>query len=188
MVGAVLLAPWMGTAAVYVESTNGDISSDRLNPTVFAVDPGANTISGTVVSGDRDYLTFTILPGYVFQSLTLDSYSGTGTLTKSFIGIQSGSTFTEPPTGTNVANLLGYTHFGPTGATGDILDDMGTGSGAQDFTAPLPAGDYTFWIQETGTQARDYTFTLNMVAVPEPSICAMLSLGVVGLARRVRKS
>ncbi|MGH8047597.1 MAG: PEP-CTERM sorting domain-containing protein, partial [Chthoniobacterales bacterium] len=182
------LIPAFAFGASYIETVNGEISGNRLAPTLFTLDPGANTLSGTVITGDVDYLTFNIPVGFKFQSLTLDSYTGTGTLTKSFIGMQSGTTFTVTPAAAQPADMLGYTHYGPTGVQGEILDDIGTGSGAQGFTPPLAAGNYTFWIQETGSQARNYTFTMTMTAVPEPSVLLLVTLGMgVVIFRRRRR-
>jgi hypothetical protein len=49
------------------------------------------------------------------------------------------------------------------------------------FTAPLTAGDYVFWVQQTA--AGDTKFTLNFVTatVPEPaSVLGLLAFGAVG--------
>jgi len=179
-------APLLCFGAAYIESVNGDLSGDRLNPTQFTLEVGVNTLTGSVISGDLDYLTINIPSGFEFTSFSLTSYTGTGTLTKSFVGIQSGTTFTVTPATATAGSLLGYAHFGPTGAQGEILDDMGNGAGAMGFTPPLPAGDYTFWIQETSGTVRNYGFTLNVAPVPEPAawtLC-LAGLGIIGLCAR----
>lgn len=173
------------------ESVQGDLSDDRLAPTLFALDPGFNTLSGTVIGGgapDRDYVTFTVLDGYILQALTLDDYSAASGL--SFIGIQSGSTFTQPPTGTDVAELLGYAHFGPGEEGMNLLPAMGEGDGAMGFPPPLSAGTYTLWIQETGGASRGYSFVFDMVAdpVPEPKTLVLIIVGLAVVAGSLLRS
>jgi hypothetical protein len=185
-----LVTPLLTFGATYIEGTNGDLSNDRLFPTLFTLDIGVNTLTGTTIAGDLDYLTFNIPSGFEFQSFTLNSYTGTGTLTQSFVGIQSGTTFTVTPASATPDALLGYTHFGPAGAQGEILDNIGTGAGAMGFTPPLPAGDYTFWIQETSGTARNYSFNITVSAVPEPTVWSLcvLGIGVAGIAARRRRA
>lgn len=172
------VAPMPAFGATYVESANGDLSNDRLNPTLFALDAGANTLTGSTSSSDRDYLTFTVPAGFVLQSLTLNSFSPSGGL--SFIGIEGGTQISVPPTSSSAAGLLGWTHFGSGEVGTDILDNMGIASnGSTGFTPPLPAGEYSLWIQETSPAARNYSLELALVAVPEP---ASWRLGLAGLA------
>ena len=140
-------------ATVWNEATNGDISNNRLAPTSVTLAAGSNDVIGSVVGNpsDIDYLTINVPTGDELSQIILESFTSTDQ--KGFIGIQSGTTFTQPPTGTDVTQLLGYTHFGPgAGNVGaDILPSMGTGAGSQGFTAPLAAGPYTFWIQQLGS-------------------------------------
>ncbi len=139
-------------ATVWNESINGDISNNRLAPTSVTLAPGSNDVIGSVQGSpsDIDYLTINVPSGDELSQIILESFTSTDQ--KGFIGVQSGTTFTQPPTGTDVTQLLGYTHFGPgAGNVGaDILPSMGIGAGAQGFTAPLAAGPYTFWIQQLG--------------------------------------
>ena len=85
---------------------------------------------------------------------------------RSFIAVQEGTVFTEPtnPADIDVANLLGYALFGDATVGGDNLQLIGAGEGAQGFTGPLPAGDYTFWIQETADVITAYSW--HFVTVP----------------------
>ena len=82
--------------------------------------------------------------------------------------------------------LLGYVHTAGTLRGTDILDDMGAGFGAMQFTPPLGPGDYSFWMQQINAVLTTYTF--DLVVVPEPSVAALLAAGLVGLAvtRRLR--
>ncbi len=149
------------TTATYDENTNGDLSDDRMAPTSVTLLEGGNMVTATSVSGDVEYLTFTVPMSTELDAIILETFNSIDD--RSFIAIQSGTTFTEPPAGTTVANLLGYAHFGKgLGQVGtDILDDMGAGAGAMGFTPPLSEGDYTLWIQEVGSNPAGYR--LNFV-------------------------
>ncbi|HKC51656.1 MAG TPA: hypothetical protein VKF60_12740, partial [Myxococcota bacterium] len=46
---ALATAPGLAAAASYGEAVNGDISGNRLAPTSLALDPGSNSISGSVI-------------------------------------------------------------------------------------------------------------------------------------------
>ena len=48
-----------------------------------------------------------------------------------------------------------------------ILDDMASSAGATGFTPPLPNGDYTILIQQTGSAPIDYTFSFRVAAPPQ---------------------
>ena len=69
------------------------------------------------------------------------------------------------------ATLLGYVRSGPTTLDTDILDDLGTSgsalTAATGFTGPLSAGNFAFWIQQTGVEA-SYAFDFVLTPVPEP--------------------
>jgi hypothetical protein len=189
-VAVVLMASFVEAAVVWNESVNGDISGNRLAPTSVALSVGSNDVIGSVVGNpsDIDYLTMTVPAGDNLSQIILESFTSTDQ--KGFIGIQNGTTFTEPPTGTNVANLLGYTHFGPgAGNVGlDILPSMGTGAGSHGFTAPLPAGSYTFWIQQLGALTNyDFNFAVTRVPEPSSSLLSVLALGVLPLLAHRRR-
>jgi hypothetical protein len=169
------------------ESTQGDLSGDRLVPTALSLSTGSNLLTATSGPGDREYLTFTIPTGKVLSGITLVSYAGLdGT---AFLGIQQGSVFTEPPSGTVVGNLLGYAHFGtgPGTVGGNILPAVGQGAGAQGFTAPLPAASYAVWLQQLGSPAT-YQFNFAVTAVPEPSQVGMAVGGLLLAAAVVQRS
>jgi len=168
---------------IWNEGVNGDLSGDRFAPTSLALLPGVNSIIATSVQGDREYVTLNLSAGLQLDSIVLFSYVSNDPL--AFIGVQAGTTFTEPPTGTNVANLLGWTHFGsnPNTIGTDILDNMGVGLGAIGFAPPLPGGIYTFWIQQTGVNMA--TYQLDFVVTPAPGAMSLLVLaGLAGGRRR----
>jgi hypothetical protein len=165
----------VASADNYNEGIDGDLSNNRLAPTVISLDPGSNTITATSVAGDPEYYTVNVPSGFQLSPVTLVSYVSLDSV--AFVGLQSGTTFTEPATGTDVTQLLGWLHFGPGLVGTDILDDIGLGPGAIGFTGPLPAGDYTFWSQQTGANATTYTFDLVLTAAPSvPALSSRLTL------------
>jgi hypothetical protein len=175
-------------AFVHDESVDGDLSGDRLVPTWLTAVAGSNTLAMSSAAGDRDYVGFTVPAGWQLSSIFQLSYDSTDNL--SFIALQAGTTLTEPPTGTNAANLLGWYHFGAHSAGSEIIDDLaasGTATPpAMGFTAPLGAGPYTFWIQQTSVVA-NYAFDFVLTPVPEPATPALALLGGLALAAALRR-
>jgi len=160
--------------ALFDEAVDGEISGDATNPLALDLGNGSNVLAGSVVGGDLDYVTVHVPAGHVLSAIDLVSYESVDD--QSFIGIQQGTVFTEPPVNTEVGNLLGFTLMGDALVGTDILPAIGTGDGAQGFTPPLDAGDYTFWIQETGPDASSYT--LDLVVSPVDSAPAAGSVTV----------
>ncbi len=141
----------------YDEGVNGPVSNDYQAPTAIAVSPGSNTIIGTVAA-NQDYVQFAVPAGHVLSSLTLDSYSTSGTASNvSFFAIAPGTSSPVAPPGSNpITGILGWTLWNASDIGTNLLRSIGqAGSGATGFTAPLPSGNYTFWIQDTA-QTVDY--------------------------------
>jgi hypothetical protein len=190
LVAVLLWSPSALGGIVYTESTDGDLSSDRLTPTLVSLLEGSNDIVGSVVKGDVDYFTITVPDDFELAAIFVKSYvsddrSGT-------IAVMEGDTFTVPVTGLNSPDLLGWSKFGTATLGTDILDNMGMGEMSQGFAGPLGPGDYSFWVQQTSNYLSNYTFEFVLVPdldgsaeVPEASSLAMLSgLAGVGLALR----
>jgi hypothetical protein len=171
-------------SVIWDESVNGDMSNNRFVPSDANLSFGVNSLLATTGGGDVDYIHFHLSPGMALSSILFISWTGNDT--RGFLGVQAGTTFTEPPTGTNVANLLGWTHFGPGVDTvgQDILPLLGAGAGSIGFTGPLTGSDYTFWLNQTNATPQSYR--LDFVATPEPSSFLAL-LGVPLVLRRRRR-
>jgi PEP-CTERM motif len=185
-----LMFPMTSFAATYDESTFGDLSNDRLNPTQFTLSfgtTGPNGIAGNnVVSGsvgrvgstiDRDYLHVIVPTGYTWSELRVGNQTQVGN-NSSFIGLAPGSTMPVDPTALNATSLLGFKLYNLNDRGQDILDDMAMSqNGSSGFSTPLSAGSYTLWIQELAPGNFNYRFNLILTPVPEPESYAMLLAG-----------
>lgn len=180
------VATTASAGTVFDEQVDGDLSNDRFNPTEISVTAGSNSFAGETVAGDRDFLTFSIAPGFQLDAIFLDFYDSQSE--QSFIAIETGTQLDTDPDGGDPSGLLGYVHFGtgPGNVGTDILDDMGVGAGAVGFLPPLGASDYTVWIQETGPSPAAYTFRLEISAVPAPGGLLMIAAAFVTGRRRRR--
>jgi len=169
LASALLSVATSGFAATWDEGANGTVnplSNNYMAPTPFTFTTGSNTIKGRVTA-NQDYITFTVPAGSVISSLTLDSYTTSGTAANvSFFAIAPGSSSPIAPPGATAAGLLGWILFNASNIGSNILPTIGTaGSGATGFTPPLPPGTYTFWIQDTA-QTVDYQISFNITATP----------------------
>ncbi|MEX2205901.1 MAG: hypothetical protein WEF50_06695 [Myxococcota bacterium] len=179
---------------VYHEEISGDLSGDGLAPTSVELAVGSNEIYGstgrTVEAGtDRDYFAISVPTGH--EIIALIEKAGTTTVGGvAFLAVQTGSQVTVPVTPDDATGLLGWIHYFGATEDRDILADLGSnGFGATDFVPPLPAGDYAFWVQDTGLGSASYGFDFVIAPVPEPSAAAALLLGLLafGLARGLPK-
>jgi hypothetical protein len=147
------------------ESVNGDLSNDRLAPSLLLLQAGSNIVLGGFGAPDLDYITLVVPAGHVLASIVTGTHDNVG-LSNSFLGVQQGSVMTVPPSAANAAGLLGWAHFrGQSGV--DLLPTMATPRfGSTGFTPPLPSAAYTFWINET---------------LPDPGLLFELDFRVEGL-------
>ena len=171
------------SATNYDEAVSGDLSGDRLNPTILTLAQGSNLITATSVAGDLEYFRLVVPGGKRLSAIVAVSNASPGV---SFIGVQRGMQLTEAASAPDLVNLLGHTSFGAGNGTigTDILDNLGTGAGAIGFTPPLGAADYTFWSQQTSAAPATYTLDFQVTAAPdaEPIPRAALVILVAGLA------
>lgn len=165
------------TALDYNEAVDGELSDDRLAPTVINLDNGSNFVTATSVAGDKDFYTITIPEGGSLDALVLTAYESGNV---SFIGFQEGSTFSENPT---AADLLGYSLLGL--PLEDKLPEMQS-NGEIGFDIPLGPGTYTFCSQETNatipsTYTLDFQVTAPDAVVPTMGQWALICLGLIML-------
>jgi hypothetical protein len=196
---ALLIFAGTSDAAVLNEIGAGgtiSFSSDRLAPTPFVLDyiqcnngdVGCNILTGQFgrdAAGvvDLDYIRLVVPDGYALSQIIVGNQTTVGGST-AFIGLASGPTMPLPNDATSAAGLLGWRHFGNADRTTNILDDMAvSGAGATGFTTPLPAGDYTIWLQELASGG-PYTYRLNFMVTPVPLPAAVWMFGsaLFGLA------
>lgn len=169
---------------VHDENVNGDLSNDRFAPSPFVLAQGTNSLLATSVQGDREFVALTVPAGQQLSSIIQVSYVGDDGV--AFCGVQAGPQLTVDPDSFDPTGLLGWTHFGPfifvDGS--DILPSMGNGFGADGFTPPLPAGTYTFWLQQAGQDPA--TYQLDFMVTPTPSAAAIFGIGAIIAVRRRR--
>jgi hypothetical protein len=177
-------------AVVWDESVNGDVSNDPSAPTQMNLSVGTNSFVASMPGSDLDFFSVHVPTGSVLSAIYNPVYDSIDQV--SFIAIGPGTSIpngvlTDDPTG-----LLGYTHFGP-GAFDpgeDLLVDMSVLQfGVPGFTRPLPAGSYSFWVQQQSSVDENYQLDLVVDAVPEPASAVLLFVGCVcGLRWRAKRN
>ncbi|MEM7230071.1 MAG: hypothetical protein AAF432_14785 [Planctomycetota bacterium] len=186
-VTALALCSMTTHATDYDESTDGDLSGDRFNPTSLVFTEGVNTITNTSILNDLDYLTVTVPVDTQLGAITLTGFESVDDL--AFIAIQEGPTFTTSAEAPDITALLGWAHIGP-GADGvpvggDLLTALGTSPQAIGFTGPLDAGVYTFWIQQASGVSSTHTFEFVVTStIPVPGALALCAAAGIRTRRR----
>ena len=174
------------------QSVSGDLSNSGLAPTAVSVGSGSNWIIGSTgrpptAGPDRDYFTIDVPPGFVLS----DIVEVAGTVAGgnfSFFGMETGNQLTVASNAVDATGLLGWTHYVSAAADVDIFPALGTPSmGSTGFSGPLPAGSYSFWIQDFNVGAVPYTFDLELSqtvgTAPDSSPTILLEgLAIVALA------
>ncbi len=175
------------------ESVNGDLSGDGLSPTFVNLLAGDTTVRGVTGRAefgspvDRDYFTVVVPAGFELSALIV--LPGTVPLVNvGFIAVMNGNTFTVPPDTQSAAGLLGFALYSENDIGNDILPAMAIPAlGSSGFTPPLPAGNYAFWVQETGVGVAPYGFSFAVTAVPEPATALSMLAGLALLAGALKR-
>lgn len=180
-----ILAGGAHAATVYDESINPDFTGDRTLPTPVTFQFGPNDIFGVTGSTggvvDRDYFTFVIPSGFNLSAIIVLNSSLTAG-GAAFFGLQSGPQVTVDPAAPTAGPLLGYRHIAPADINTDILPAMGIALGAGGFVPPLPAGQYSGWLQDSNVAPSVYGLRFNVTAVPEPGTIMLTLMGLSPLA------
>ena len=201
----------------YNEIADGFFSTDHLDPTPIGdVGIGTNTVRGSVsnarnaATATTDVYSFGVPAGLQVDSFILTDFSSGSNV--GFVGFHFGNFFPHDAAGLDAVNdtFSGYQANGGStfsGTTVDVegvptffgtvlfdqstnnLSDLSTQLGGPGFSAPLQAGTYTVYVQETSAGATDYEFSFGVssASVPEPSSLALVSLSLVSSTRRSRR-
>ncbi|MCH2170445.1 PEP-CTERM sorting domain-containing protein [Myxococcota bacterium] len=180
-----LLSGGVASAVViWDEATDGSLSTDRFTPTdMGTLGTGSNDVIGSTVSGISKFFSITLGAGTQLSALIVEDWDSLDDL--GFLGVVTGTPFTVDPANPNVAELLGYAHYGELDVGQDILQTVGSGPGSQGFSGPLGEGTYSFWVRQGGPDAADWD--LNFVVTPEPGAGLLLGAGLIGFAMRRRR-
>jgi len=144
---------------VYNESTDGDLSNNGTMPTSITFAAGSNIIIAEQASTNPDYFTFVVPEGYELSQIHVENFD---TPDVAFIGIENGTSIN----GETADNLLGGFVYGEPNINTNILPAMGALTGATGFMETLPAGNYTIWLNQTGTSSNTtLDFVINMSAI-----------------------
>ena len=128
-----------------------EYSGTDSSPTAVSLVGGELQLQGSVVSGDVDYVTFTVGASDI-TSIYLTNYVGDDDV--AFFAIQQGSSWTA---GTDTAQMVAWSHFGPGEANYGVGDDI-----LAPQAVTLTAGTtYTMWIQQTGSNKTEYVFSTD---------------------------
>ena len=196
--GAALLAATTSFAQAQV-MFSGDLSGDNTMPTDLGVfTEGINTVTGSVVNArgvaggepaDADVFTFSIAQGTQLEDISIVAFDGR----VAFFSIDEGTTYPLNFAGLdnqdNLGQLLGSTLIGFS-LDSNLLPFLSTGGDAgSGFTAPLGAGNYSVYIQETSPFSPDtFTVAFTVEAVPEPSTALLAGLALTGLVARRKRA
>jgi len=180
------IATFALAATIYSESASGDISGNRFSPTTRTLGLGSNDVFATSQSGDQEYLTLIVPSGMALRNLFLRADAASSFDQTAFLAMASGSPFPfDPALAGSAAGTLGWVHFSPGLVGQDLFPTMRTSDlGSSGFGAQLPAGTYSFAIQQLGTSVT-YQLDFATVAVPEPA--AAVVLGAICLLARRRR-
>lgn len=171
--------------ADYDEAIDGDLSDSRFTPNQFDLGPGSFTISLSVVnsndpSGDLDYFTISIADGFQLDSIVLTDLFATGFDEVAFLAIAEGPIVDTDPLNPDSSALFGFTLTEPSLVGTDLLETLNP----MPVEGALPAGEWAFWVQQTGLDETFLSLEFNVSAIPGPGALAFLGLGALTRRRR----
>jgi hypothetical protein len=198
---ALALVPNLAWA--YNEAVSGDLSDVAASPTVLAFGVGNNQVKGTMVTppppaenDTRDFITFTVPPGHQLTAIILEEYialPGGGPGNTGFHAINAGPVGKTPGVDPSSAFLGGDHVSGANEGMNILLDLAITPLSGTGFSVPLPAGTYSYVIQQTGNDLTGYDLNFVIAAVPPvpgttpvwlgAGAVALLALGALAMAR-----
>lgn len=158
------------------ELASGDLSNNPGSPTLLVVGLGSNFVSASVSSRDRDYFTLQLPPGLGLAAVMLRRSDG---VEATFLGLQAGEVFTEPPDFANLSRTLGYTEFFAPDVNTDLMPRLAAAPEAIGFSGPLAGFALTFWVEQRNTSPAIYELEFVTVQIPSPGPVA---LAITGLA------
>ena len=189
----------------YIEDIDGDLSNDVDNPTPLNMSEGVNLLIGSVHGpGQTEFDVFTVnVPeGAALSGITLVDYEADDPddAAVGFIAFNEGTMFIADADNESIADnltsFLGYNHLGQVqnidggrNQVGtDILPGLAEGIDGFDppigFDIPLDAGNYTFYIQQTGPATNFYE--MEFIVIPAPGAAAGLAMAGLIVWRRRR--
>jgi hypothetical protein len=175
-------------STIWDESASGDVSNDPTAPTQMNAVVGTNSFIASMNGPDLDFFTVHVPAGAVLSAIYNPVYNSQDQV--SFMAIGPGTSMPAAVLSYDTTGLLGYTHFGPGvfDSGENLITDMSVPQfGVPGFTAPLPSGAYTFWLQQESGVDESYQLDFVVSAVPEPASCGLVLLGCVGAAIGRRK-
>ena len=181
-----LCATLPASAVTWIESVDGDLSGDYLNPTPLVLGVGSNLLSGTLAGGetDLDLFTLVVAPGQEVAEIRVIEFSGGGTQ-GSFLGLQPGMMLSHSPIpSSSFGGNIGFVIITPGQAAtdADVLPNIAQ-FGPYAGSTSLPAGMHAGWLNENTSGS---SYTLDFVVIPEPgsSLLALAGLSVLLFRRR----
>jgi hypothetical protein len=164
---------------IYNELGDSDLSNLASSPTVLAVDFGSNFLSASASSQDRDYFSLRLPPGSILAAIMLRRSDG---VEATFLGMQQGQVFSEPPHAADLARTLGYAEFFASDVSTDLLTKLAAAPDAIGFSRPLVGADFTFWVEQKNTSPATYDLEFVIASIPSPGAWVLTAAGLgVGL-------